>query len=387
MQIAQRLDNLPTYVFAAIAERIRALKAEGVDVIRCDIGSPDLPPPPAVVETLYRSAKDPSKHGYAGFLGTPEFRQAIAAYYDRRFGVELDPESEVLPLIGSKEGIFHTPMAFTNPGDVVLAPDPGYPTYRMATLLMGAELHLMPLRVEKGYLPDLEEIPEDVLSRAKVMWLNYPSNPTTAVAGLPFLAQVVEFAREHDILVAYDNPYADVTWDGLVAPSILEVTGARDVVLEFNSFSKVYNMAGWRVGMAVGGPEAIAAMARLKTNVDSGIFRPVQDAAIAALETDPGWIAQRNAAYKERRQVVTQALERMGMRYTPSSATLYVWAAIPEGRVSADFCAALLESTGVSISPGSAFGPHGEGYVRVTLGQPVDRMEEAMARWEQWLGG
>ncbi|MGD1993253.1 MAG: aminotransferase class I/II-fold pyridoxal phosphate-dependent enzyme, partial [Anaerolineae bacterium] len=240
---------------------------------------------------------------------------------------------------------------------------------------------------EKGYLPGLEEIPGDALTRAKVMWLNYPANPTTAVAGLPFLAQMVEFAREHDILVAYDNPYADVTWDGLVAPSIMEVSGAREVALEFNSFSKVYNMAGWRVGMAVGGAQAIAAMARLKTNVDSGIFRPIQDAAIAALETDSEWIAERNRVYKERRQVVTQALERMGIRYAPSSATLYVWARIPGGRTSAEFCVDLLELTGVSVSPGSAFGPHGEGYVRVTLGQTVERMEEAMTRWEQWMSG
>ncbi|HIE39797.1 MAG TPA: aminotransferase class I/II-fold pyridoxal phosphate-dependent enzyme [Anaerolineae bacterium] len=386
MKLARRLEELPTYVFATIGQRVRALRGEGVDVIRLDIGSPDLPPPEPVVERLYRSTQDPRKHGYASFYGAPSFRAAIAEYYRCRFGVDLDPETQVLALIGSKEGIFHLPMAFVDPGTVVLAPDPGYPTYRNAVYLVGGELYRMPLAEENGWLPDLEAVPAGVLSRARVMWLNYPNNPTTAVAPLSFLERAVAFAREHQILLAYDNPYADVTWDGYTAPSILQVPGAMGVAVEFNSFSKAYNMAGWRVGMVVGNPESVAALARLKTNADTGIFQPIQDAAVVALGTDEGWLAQRNAAYRERRQVVTASLDRMGLSYTPSSATLYVWARLPEGVGSVDFASRLLEATGVSVSPGSAFGPHGEGYVRITLGHPVDRLAEAMERWEEWMG-
>jgi LL-diaminopimelate aminotransferase len=386
MRIAERLNNLPTYVFATIGRRVQALQAAGVDVIRIDIGSPDLPPPEPVVEMLDRSARDSHKHGYSSFSGTPALREGIAGYYRRRFGVELDPESQVLPLIGSKEGIFHLPMAFVDPGTVVLVPDPGYPTYRNAVPLVGGELHPMPLLEENGWLPDLEAIPADVVSRARVMWLNYPNNPTAAVAPFPFLERAVAFARAHDILLAHDNPYADTTWDGYVAPSVLQAAGAMDVAVEFNSFSKIYNMAGWRIGVVVGNAEAVAALARLKTNVDSGIFRPLQDAAAVALETDEGWVARRNEVYRERRQVVTAALDRLGLSYTPSSATLYVWARLPDGVPSMDFTAALLEGAGVSVAPGAAYGDHGEGYVRIALCSPTERLAEAMARWERWMG-
>ncbi len=384
MHTAERLNNLPTYVFAAIGKRVRALQAQGVDVIRCDIGSPDLSPPEPVVEALARSARAPHKHGYAPFFGTPALRQAIADYYGRRFGVELDPESEVLPLIGSKEGIFHLPTAFVDPGTVVLVPDPGYPTYRSAVYLVGGELYRMPLVEENAWLPDLEAIPAKVLSRARVMWLDYPNNPTTATAPLSFLEQAVGFARAHGLLLAYDNPYADVTWGGYVAPSILQAEGGMEAAVEFNSFSKAYNMAGWRVGAVVGNREAVAALARLKTNADSGIFEPIQDAAVVALETDESWLARRNEIYRERRLVVTAALDRMGLSYTPSPATLYVWARLPEGTQSIDFASALLEEAGVSISPGAAFGNHGEGYVRITLRHPTERLAEAMERWERW---
>ncbi len=385
MHTAQRLNSLPTYIFATIGKRIRAMQAGGVDVIRCDIGSPDLPPPEPVVEALYQSARDPHKHGYASFYGSPPYRAAVADYYRRRFGVDLDPEAQVLALIGSKEGIFHVPAAFVDPGTVVLVPDPGYPTYRNAVYLVGGELYWMPLTEGNNWLPDLEAIPGEVLSRARVMWLNYPNNPTTAAVPFSFLERAVAFAREHGILLAHDNPYADVTWDGYVAPSILQVPGAMDVAVEFNSFSKAYNMAGWRVGMVVGNPAAVAALARLKTNADTGIFQPIQDAAVVALETDEDWLARRNAAYRERRQVVTTALDRMGLSYTPSSATLYVWARLPEGTQSVDFTSALLEASGVSISPGAAFGTCGEGYVRITLCHPPRRLQEAMERWERWM--
>ncbi|HEC34533.1 MAG TPA: aminotransferase class I/II-fold pyridoxal phosphate-dependent enzyme [Chloroflexi bacterium] len=387
MHIAERLGNLPPYVFAAIGRQVQALQEKGVDVIRLDIGSPDLPPPAAVVETLYRSARDPHNHGYGGFFGQPALRKAIADYYSRRFGVELDPESEVLPLIGSKEGIFHLPMAFVDAGDVVLAPDPGYPTYRVSTQLVDGELYLMPLLAEDGFLPDLNAIPGEVLARARVLWLNYPNNPTTAVAADEFFRRAVDFAREHDILLAHDNPYAETAWDGYVPPSLLQVPGAREVAVEFNSLSKTYHMAGWRVGMVVGNAEVIGALARLKTNVDSGLFRAVQNAAVTALSTtDEAWLVERNETYRVRRRAVTEALDRMGLWYAPSSATLYVWTRVPGGMMSARFASDLLEGAGVSLAPGTAFGPHGEGYVRISLVQPVARLEEAMARWKQWMG-
>jgi len=385
MHIAERLSNLPPYVFATIGKQVRALQEQGVDVIRIDIGSPDLPPPPAVIETLCRSAQNPHTHGYGGFFGTPALRRTIADYYRYRFGVELDPESEVLPLIGSKEGIFHLPMAFVNPGDVVLSPDPGYPTYRVPTQLVGGELYLMPLLAENGFLPDLDAIPGNVLARARILWLSYPNNPTTAVASDEFFHRAVDFAHEHDILLAHDNPYAETAWDGYVPPSLLQVPGARDVAVEFNSLSKTYHMAGWRVGSVVGNAEAVGALARLKSNVDSGIFRAVQDAAITALSTtDEAWLVERNETYRARRRAVTKVLDRMGLEYVPSSTTLYVWMRLPQGETSTQFASDLLDEAGVSLAPGTAFGPHGEGYVRISLVQPVARLEEAMTRWERW---
>jgi len=384
MQIADRVNSLPTYVFAALGQRIRVLQTQGMDVIRCDIGSPDLPPPEPVVEALYRSARDPRKHGYASFYGSPSFRRAVAAYYQRRFGVVLDPETQVLALIGSKEGIYHLPTAFVDPGTVVLVPDPGYPTYRNPVRLVGGELFPMPLVEVNEWLPDLTAIPDGVLGRARVLWLNYPNNPTTAVAPLSFLEQAAAFACDHGLLLAYDNPYCDVTWGGYVAPSVLQVPGAMEVAVEFNSFSKSFNMAGWRVGMAVGSAEAVAALARLKTNADTGVFEAVQDAAAVALDTDPQWLSARNGEYRARRLVVTRALDRMGLSYARSPATLYVWAKLPQGTASLEFAATLLEGAGVSVSPGAAFGDHGEGYVRITLCHPAGRLEEALARWEQW---
>ncbi len=388
MKIAARIADLPTYVFAALGKRIAELRTRGVDVIRLDIGSPDLAPPDAVIERMVEETRRPDRHGYAGFYGIPPFRQAVADFYRRRFDVALDPEREVLALIGSKEGIQHLPTAFVDPGSVVLVPDPGYPTYRNPAILVGAELHRMPLLRERGFLPDLRAIPEAVARRARVLWLNYPNNPTSAIAPIEFLEEAVDFARHYDLLIAYDNPYSEIVWEGGPAPSILQVPGAREVAVEFNSLSKMANMAGWRVGMVVGNAEAIAALARVKTNADSGIFKPIQYAAAVALALPAEWHAERNAIYAERRRVVTRALDRMNLWYAPYGATLYVWAEIPPHfATSADFTAHLLEETGVSLSPGSAFGPHGEGYVRISLVQPVERLEEAMERWERWMIG
>lgn len=386
MKTAARMDNLPTYVFATISKRIAALKRDGVDVIRMDIGSPDLPPATEVVDALEEAARQPDTHGYAGYYGDPEFREAIARYYERRFNVSLDPMDEVLALIGSKEGIQHLPTAFADPGSVVLVPDPGYPTYKNPARLVGAELYRMPLLRENDFIPDLDAIPAEVMEKARVIWLNYPHNPTSAVADLDFLQEAVAFARHHDLLLAYDNPYAEVSWSGEQPPSVLQVTGAKDVAVEFNSLSKMANMAGWRVGMAVGNEDAIAALARVKSNSDTGIFRPVQRAAAVALDLPDTWHEERNAVYQGRRTVITLALNRMNLWYAPYQATLYVWAELPpKFSSSMEFTRRLLDDTGVSVAPGAAFGPSGEGYVRISLVQPAEQLEEAMERWERWM--
>jgi LL-diaminopimelate aminotransferase len=380
MKSADRVGNLPPYVFARLGQRIGELTARGKDVIRLDIGSPDLPPPDFVIEAMYRSAKDPSHHGYGGYYGTPELRRAMASYYERRFGIALDPERQVVPLIGSKEGIANVALAFVDPGQTVLVPDPGYPTYTLGTLLAGGVPYRLPLRAENQFLPDLEAIPPDVAHSARILWLNYPNNPTGSIAPLEFFEQVVEFARHNDLLVCHDNPYCDVTFDGYVAPSLLQVPGALDVALEFNSLSKTYNMAGWRVGMAVGNARAAEALARTKTNIDSGIFRPIQDAAVLTLTGDQTWLEERNEIYRHRRDLILAALQAIGIEAAKPVASLYIWARIPPGNSSVAFASELLEEVGVSVTPGAAFGSHGEGYVRISLGMSTDRIQEAMER-------
>lgn len=380
MKKANRIANLPPYFFAQLGQKIAQLKKEGRDIIRIDIGSPDLPPPDFILQELNRSAADPGHHSYAGYYGIPALRQAMADYYHKRFGVELNPDTQIIPLIGSKEGIAHVPTTFVNAGEVVLVPDPGYPTYRMGVMLVEGETYAMPLLAENNYLPDLETIPPDILRRAAVLWLNYPNNPTGAIAPLDFFERAIEFARRHNLLICHDVPYADVTFDGYVAPSMLQVKGAQDVVLEFNSLSKSHNMAGWRVGMAVGNAQAVKALTTVKTNLDSGIFRPIQDAAIAALTGDQTWLTERNAIYRQRRDIVLAGLERAGLPARKPQAGLYLWPQVPAGITSAHFAQRLLEKAGVSVTPGTAFGQHGEGYIRISLGLATDRIREAMER-------
>lgn len=380
MRIARRITNLPSYVFAEASKSLAALKARGVDIINLGVGSPDLPPPSWITDALYRAAQDPSKHGYAGYYGLPVLRQAVAHYYQQRFNVQLDPEGEIVTLIGSKEGIFNLALAFIDAGDVGLIPDPGYPTYALGVIMAGGEPVSVPLRADNGFLPDLTAIPQRVLRRAKLLWLNYPNNPTAATADLAFLSEAVAFAREHDLLLCYDNPYCDVTFDGYVAPSILQVPGAKDVAIEFNSLSKTYNMAGWRVGMAVGSRQAVEALARVKTNIDSGMFAPIQAAAAAALTADRSWLKDRNRTYQARRDIVLEFLPAAGMRAAKPLASLYVWAQIPPGETSAEFSRRLVEATGVWFTPGTAFGVHGEGYVRIALTVPEERLCEAGRR-------
>jgi len=380
VKIADRIANLPPYVFATVEKKIAAQRAKGIDVISLGIGSPDLAPPKFIIDALYESAKRPDTHGYAGYYGTPALRQAIAQYYQRRFGVELDPDTEIRPLIGSKEGLANMALAFIDPGDIALASDPGYPTYRMGALMAGGDYYSMPLLEENDYLVDFEAIPSDVAAKATIMWLNYPNNPTGAIAPLDFMQKAVDFAREYDIVICYDNPYCDLTFDGYVAPSILQIPGAKEVAVEFNSLSKTYNMAGWRVGMAVGNAQAIQALTTVKTNVDSGIFRPIQDAAVAALTGDQSWIAERNLIYQRRRDIILEWLPKIGMSATPPKGSLYVWAKVPEGVNCEDFAIEMLEKAGVWMTPGTAFGKYGEGYMRLSLCVPEERLREAGER-------
>ena len=386
MRLAQRIARLPPYPFAVLSRRVGELKAKGMDVIRMDMGSPDLPPADFILEALQASARDPTHHGYAGFTGIPAFRHAVAAYYEERFGVELDPDREVLSLIGSKEGIAHLAWAFLDPSSLALVSDPGYPTYRLGALMTGAEAYPVPLRAENRWLPDLASIPPRVADRAVLFWVNYPHNPTGAIAPLSFFEELVAFARSHDILLCHDAPYFHVTFDGYVAPSLLQVEGAREVTVEFNSLSKTYNMAGWRVGMAVGNAQAIQGLALVKSNVDTGIFRPIQEAAAAALTGDQSWVEQRNAVYQRRRDLVWETLQGVSMKAEKPVAGLYLWAKVPEGTTSEQFCTSLLEERGVSFGPGSFWGQEGEGYVRISIVQPEERIQEAMQRLRRFVG-
>lgn len=380
MRPARRLDQVPMYVFAAHGARLKKLAAEGLDIIRLDIGEPDAPPPDFIIEELSRSARNPKHHGYAGYVGTPQLKQAIAEYYQRRFGVTLDPGPEVLPLIGSKEGLANIALAWLDPGDIAIVPDPGYPTYQMGAKLAGADVYFMPLEQRLGWLPDLAAIPAEVADRARLLWISYPNNPTGAVAPLSFYEEAVDFCRRHDILLCSDLPYADVCFDGYAAPSVLAVPGAKEVTLEFNSLSKSHHMAGWRVGMAVGNAVAVKALLQTKSNIDSGIFRAIQDAATAALNGDPAWMEERNRQYQERRDMVLETVRAIGMEAETPKASLYIWAKPPAGYTSVAFADKVLLETGVSFTPGDAYGPSGAGWIRISIGQETALIEEAMRR-------
>jgi LL-diaminopimelate aminotransferase len=379
------MTRLADNFFATLNARVVDFQSAGADVIRLDIGSPDLPPAPHIREALSQSAAKADVHGYQSHRGPLPLRESWCEMYRRVHGVQVQPEC-VLPLLGSKEGVFHLSLAALNPGDVVLVPDPGYLTYTQGAHFAGAEAFALPLLPENGYLPDLERIPPDICQRARILWLNYPNNPTAAIAPLSFFAEAVEFCRRHQILLCHDAAYTQVTFDGSYAPSVLEVPGAADVSIEFNTLSKSHNMAGWRVGAALGNPEALAALLKLKTHADSGHFRPVWDAAVAALVGDQGWLDERNAVYRARRDVVVAALREMGFSVQEPQASLYIWFSLPDGfDSSADFALALLEGAHVSLAPGMIFGPRGEGFARLSLVQPQDRLLEAMDRMQCFL--
>jgi LL-diaminopimelate aminotransferase len=382
VQRADRLSRLSPLVFAEARRMVREARARGVDVISLGLGDPDQPPPAHVVEALTRAVANPGNHRYptGGTKGMPRFCEAVASWYQRRFGVSLDPVTEVRALIGSKEGNHHLALGVLNPGDLVILSDPGYPVYESAAIIAGARVVHVPLRKENGFLLDFDEIPPYVARQAKLLWLNYPNNPTTAVAPLEFYERAVDFADRYGILLVNDNPYAEIAFDGIRVPSILEISGAREIAVEFNSLSKTYNMAGWRIGTAVGNAALIAAMAQVKESADVGIFDPVQHAAIAALEGPQDVIARNVATYRRRRDLVIETLHRVGIPAEPPKATFYVWAPVPVGMTSAEFVARLFELTGVLVTPGSGYGAHGEGFVRLSLGVPDDRLVEAMQR-------
>ena len=381
MRPSRRLDSLPVYAFASLGAKLQTLQAQGLDIIRLDIGSPDGPPTQLVIETLATSAHNPGKHGYPGFMGLPALRQAMADYYRKRFGVDVSMADEILPLIGSKEGIANMSLAWLDPGDLALVPDPGYPTYRMGAALAGADVYYMPLREENDYLPDLAAIPAEVADTARILWLNYPNNPTGSIAPMSFFEAAVDFCRRHDILLCHDVPYADVCFDGYVAPSLLAVPGAKEVAVEFNSLSKSHNMAGWRIGMAVGNKQAVGALAQIKTNIDSGMFLALQDAAIAALTEDATWMDARNAEYAYRRDLFYDVFNNdWGVHCHKPRASLYLWPRVPAGYTSAQCAEKVLLEAGVSLAPGTTFGPGGEGYLRVSVGQTTERVVEAVRR-------
>ncbi len=385
MRVARRIESLPPYLFAELDKKLAAKRAAGASIISLGVGDPDLPTPQHVVDALREAALDPATHRYPSYYGSPEFREAVAGWYRRRFGVDLDPESEVLALIGSKEGLGHLSVAFVDPGDEALVPDPGYPVYGISTLLAGGAPVSLPMVPENGFLPDLDAAP--VTDRTKIVWLNYPSNPTAAVADLDTFERSVAFAREHDVLLAHDAAYSEITFDGYVAPSVLQAPGARDVAVEFNSLSKFSNMTGWRIGFCVGNAEAIRGLSVVKTNLDSGQFTAIQRAAVAALTGPEDHLDELRAAYQRRRDVVVDGLNALGWSLKPPLGSIYVWVPTPEGESSAEFADFLLDEAGVFVAPGTGYGARGEGYVRISLTTPDDQLAEAMDRIARAVGG
>jgi LL-diaminopimelate aminotransferase len=387
MRLAKRIEKLPPYLFAEISKKIAAKRAAGVDIVSFGIGDPDIPTPAHIMKSLYEASADPVNHRYPESEGLPEFRKAVADWYQRRFGVSLDPEKEVQSLIGSKEGIAHVALCLIDPGDVALVPDPGYPVYSVGSLFAGGEVHYMPLREEDGFLPDFSAIPEDVARRARALWLNYPNNPTGAVADLAFFEEAVRFAKKYDIAICHDGPYSEVAYDGYKPVSFLQAEGARDVGIEFHSLSKSYNMTGWRIGMAVGNPTLIDALMRVKSNVDSGIPQAIQRMAITALEGPQDCIDEHNQVYQRRRDKLVEALRSIGMRVEPPKASLYVWARVPEGFTSVEFAARMIDDIGVVMTQGTGYGQYGEGFVRLSLTIPDAQLEEGVRRIKEWRQG
>jgi LL-diaminopimelate aminotransferase len=385
VKFAKRLDAVPPYLFAELERKIEEKQREGVDVISLGIGDPDLPTPDAVIEAMAHSLRDPAAHQYPSNRGSDEFREAAAAFYRQRFGVELDPEREIIPVLGGKEGVAHVALALLDPGDLCLSPDPGYPPYTSGPVFAGAEVHYLPLRREHGFLPDLDAITAEVWSRANLLFLNYPNNPTGAVVAEGFLEHAVERARRADVVVVHDNSYSEICFGGYRAPSFLETPGAKEVGVEIFSPSKGWNMTGWRSGLIAGNADVIERYRHLKTNLDSGMFLALQRATIAALTEAADFPREMSKVYERRRDLVAEALDAIGIAVEPPRATPYFWAPVPEGHTSESFAELVLEEAGVVVAPGPAYGPSGEGFFRISLTVPDERLEEAVRRMESSL--
>ncbi|MFC1950175.1 LL-diaminopimelate aminotransferase [Chloroflexota bacterium] len=384
MRKAKRIENLPSYLFVGITQKIAKKKANGEEIISFAVGDPDIPTPPHIIGRLCQAAQNPANHRYPETASLPELRQAIAEWYKRRFGVSLDADSEVLPLIGAKEGIAHIALCFIDPGDIALVPDPAYPVYSISTTLAGGNSYYMPLTKENNFLPDLDIIPENIVKKAKLLWINYPNNPTGAVADLDFFNKVVKFARQYNLAICHDGPYTEVAFDGYQPVSFLETDGAREIGVEFHSLSKSYNMTGWRIGMVVGNAEIVDALKRVKSNLDSGIPQTIQYAAIEALTGPQDCIPRHNAIYQRRRDLIIETLNKIGLEAKPSKAGLYIWAKIPEGYTSVGLANDLLEQVGVVVTPGVGFGKMGEGYVRLSLTVPDAGLVKGLSRLAGW---
>jgi LL-diaminopimelate aminotransferase len=380
IEVATRIKTLPPYLFAAIDTMKQAAIARGVDIINLGIGDPDLPTPSPIIDSLAEAAKDPKHHQYPSYEGMLSFRKAVADWYMRRFHVTLDPAHEVLTLIGSKEGIGHIPLAFVDPGDIVLVPSPGYPVYPVGTGFAGGVSHLMPLTKHNGFLPDLKSIPKDVAKKAKLMFLNSPNNPTSVIMSKDYFKQVVDFAQENHIIVCHDAAYSEIFYDGKPPASFMEVDGAKDVGIEFHSLSKTYNMTGWRIGFAVGHKQVLAGLGKVKSNLDSGCFQAIQEAGITALSLDDSVTDALRKIYQERRDTLIPGLKQLGLEVDPPPAAFYVWVTVPKGYTSTSFTAHLLEKAGIVTTPGNGFGAPGEGYIRMTVCTSKERLAEAVER-------
>ncbi|SNZ15855.1 LL-diaminopimelate aminotransferase [Hydrogenobacter hydrogenophilus] len=380
VEYSERIKSLPPYLFAQIDKKKREKLSQGVDIIDLGVGDPDIPTPEPIVRAMQKAVEKPEHHRYPSYEGMLSFRSAVADFYKRRFGVFLDPHKEVIALIGSKEGIAHFPLAFINPGDVVLCPDPAYPVYKIGTIFAGGVPYTLPLKEENHFLPDFKSIPEEVLRKAKIIWVNYPNNPTSAVATENFYRELIQWAKEHNIIVASDLAYSEIYFGEEKPLSILQIEGAKDIAIEFHSLSKTYNMTGWRIGMAVGNEHLIAGLGKVKTNVDSGQFQAIQEAAITALNLPDSEVQKIRDIYKQRREVMVKALEDIGLEVYKSSATFYLWVKVPKGFTSAEFVSLLLDQCGIVCTPGNGFGDYGEGYFRISLTVPTERLLQAVER-------
>lgn len=381
MQFAKRLEKIPPYLFAEIDRKRDELVAKGVDIINMGVGDPDRPTPDHIVQAMHTAIDDPSTHNYPPYQGTKDFREAVVQWMERRFGVTgLNPNTEVVSSIGSKEAIHNTFLAFVEPGDYTLIPDPGYPVYRTSTIFAGGEFYTMPLLPNNGFLPDLDAIPQEVARKAKLLWINYPNNPTGALATLEFFEKLVAYCQQYDILLCHDHAYSEMAYDGYKPPSVLQVAGAKDVAIEFHSLSKSYNMTGWRVGFVVGNAQGIKGLSQVKTNVDSGVFKAIQNAAIAAYSTTEADLQALMSVYQLRRDIIVKGLQSLGFPIEPPKATLYVWVRVPNGYTSTEFVTLLLDKCGIIVPPGNGYGEAGEGFFRIALTVPDERMHEAIQR-------